>query len=160
MKQVSIIIMGLLISHNVYSNETVLNFRNHYYGVCLNETSIHEFDTYLSLYKHTNDPTVKGYQSVIWFLWADFYINPIKKWKCFTKGVKKLDQLIKSNSSNIELRFLRLTIQENVSFFLGYNNNVEADKQFIYNGLSNILDKNLHIRITDYLCYNSMTKIK
>ena len=160
MKQACIIIMGLLISLNVYSNETVINFRNHYYGVCLNETSIHEFDTYLELYKESNNVTVKGYQAVIWFLWADFYINPIKKWNCFNKGVIKLDQLIESYPDNIELRFLRLTIQNNAPIFLGYNQKVNNDKQFIYSGLNRVSDMDLKERITYYLRKNNMAKIK
>lgn len=160
MKQASIIIIGLLISYNVYSNETAINFRDYYYGVCLDETSIQEFDTYLSLYKDSKDPTVKGYQYVMLFLWADFYINPIRKWRCFNKGIEKLDQLIESNSNNTELRFLRLTIQENVPFFLAYNKNIKEDKWFIYNNLRGVLDEDLKERITYYLRNNSITKIK
>jgi len=143
MRQASIIIMCLLISHSIYSNETAINFRDYYYGVCLDETSIQEFDTYLSLYKDSKDPTVNGYQSVIWFLWADYYVNPLKKWKYYSKGVIKLDQLIESYPDNLELRFLRLTIQENVPKFLGYNKNLKEDKEFIYKNLTNILDKDL-----------------
>lgn len=160
MKQASIIIIGLLISYNVYSNKTAINFRDYYYGVCLDETSIQEFDTYLSLYKDSKDPIVKGYQYVILFLWADFYINPIRKWRCFNKGKEKLDQLIESNSNNTELRFLRLTIQENVPSFLGYNKNIKEDKKFIYMNLSKVLDKDLKKRITYYLRNNSIANIK
>jgi hypothetical protein len=160
MKRASIIIMGLLISHSIYSNETTINFRNYYYGVCLDETPIQEFNTYLALYKDSKDATVKGYQSVIWFLWADFYLNPIKKWKCFNIGKEKLDQLIESHADNPELRFLRLTIQDNVPKFLGYNGDIKEDKEFIHNNLSKILDKDLQERIRYYLCYNSMAKIK
>ena len=160
MKQAIIIIIGLLISYNVYSNEIAINFRYYYYGVCLDETSIQEFDTYLALYKGSKDPIVNGYESIIWFLWADFYINPIRKWQCFYKGVEKLEQIIESNSDNTELRFLRLTIQDNIPFFLGYNNNVKEDKEFIHNNLSKILDKDLQERIRYYLCNKSMAKNK
>jgi len=160
MKQAGIIILGLLISHNVYSNENAVNFREYYYAVCLDQNSVQEFDSYLELYKDSKDVTVKGYQSIIWFLWADFYLNPIRKWKCFNKGIEKLDQLIESHSDNLELRFLRLTIQDNVPNFLGYNANLKEDKEFIHNNLSKILDEDLQERITYYLSYNNITNIK
>ena len=160
MKRIVAVIMSLLISHTAFSKDAISNCRNYYYGVCLSEVSIKDFDSYLQLHKGSENESIKGYQSVIWFLWADYYINPIKKWKCFTIGIEKLDQLIESHKDNAELRFLRLTIQENTPKFLGYNENIKEDKQFIYNQLSEIVDKDLYQRIVSYLCYNGMAKIK
>jgi hypothetical protein len=160
MKQISLLIMSLSISFCAFSNDTVKNCRDYYYGVCLNETAIEDFNEYLELHKDYNDAVIKGYQSIIWFLWADYYINPIQKWKCFKKGKDELDQLINANSENTELRFLRLTIQDNVPGFLGYSDNKEEDRKFIYNQLDKISDKDLHKKIVNYLCYNSMAKIK
>jgi hypothetical protein len=160
MKRVLGIIICLLISLNIYSNDIAINFRDYYYAVCLSEKPIQEFDSYLALYKESNNVTIKGYQAVIWFLWADFYFSPIKKWECFSKGVLKLDQLIMSYPDNPELRFLRLTVQENVPFFLSYNLNVKEDKSFINSKLNEILDSDLKERITNYLNESSQTKIK
>ena len=160
MKRASIIIIALLISHTTFSKNAISNFRDYYYGVCLSEVSIHEFDTYLALHENSENIAVKGYQSVIWFLWADYYVNPLKKWKCYSKGVIKLDQLIESYPDHLELRFLRLTIQDNVPKYLGYNKNLLEDENFIHKSLNKIKDKDLKKRITDYLCYNSIAKIK
>jgi len=160
MKRIGIVIMSLIISHTAFSENAISNCRYYYYGVCLSEVSIKDFDSYLQLHKGSDNESIKGYQSVIWFLWADYYVNPIKKWKCFTTGIDKLDQLIESHKYNPELRFLRLTIQENIPIFLGYNENIKEDKQFIYNQLNEIVDKDLYQRIVSYLCYNSISKIK
>ena len=160
MKQASIAILILLISFSVYSNETAINLRNYYYAVCLDETSIQEFDNYLALNKDSKEVTVKAYQAVIYFLWADYYFNPIQKWKSFNKGRNMLDDLINSNSKNTELRFLRLTIQDNVPDFLGYNKHVTEDREFIQKNLSKLVDKDLYKRISQYLSNNSMQIIK
>jgi hypothetical protein len=159
-KIIGLIIMSLLISHKAFSKDVISNCRDYYYGVCLSEVSIKEFDSYLKLHKDSDDESINGYKSIIWFLWADYYVNPIKKWKCFARGIDKLDQLIDTYAENPELRFLRLTIQGNVPDFLGYNGNIEEDKEFINNHLSKITDKDLYERIVSYLCHNSMVKIK
>jgi len=159
MKQVGIIVMSLLISHSVYSNDTAKNCRDYYYGVCLDQIAIQDFHDYLELHHSNEDNIIKGYEAVIWFLWADYYINPMQKWKCFKKGKAQLDALIEANKKSMELRFLRLTIQENVPSFLGYNQNKKEDKSFIHSQLGRVSDKDLHKRIVNYLCYNSMTKI-
>ena len=160
MKLVFILTMSLIISHSVYSSDVNLNCRKYYYGVCLSEISVKDFNDYLELHQNNEEVVIKGYQAVIWFLWADFYLNPIKKWSCYNKGMEKLDQLIASYAENAELRFLRLTIQDHTPFFLNYNSNIKEDKEFIHRNLNSILDKDLQEKITDYLCYNSMTKIK
>jgi hypothetical protein len=160
MRLIGLIIMSLLVSHKAFSEDVISNCRDYYYGVCLNEISIKEFDSYLELHKDSDDESINGYQSIIWFLWADYYVNPFKKWRCFSQGVKELEQLIDSHTDNAELRFLRLTIQDNIPRFLGYHENREEDKAFIHKYLSEITDKDLQERIISYLSYNSMEKIK
>ncbi|MFB0925504.1 MAG: hypothetical protein QMB65_09515, partial [Vicingaceae bacterium] len=112
------------------------------------------FDSYLELHKGNDEILIKAYQAIIWFLWADYYINPLQKWKCFNKGKKNLDFLIDRNKNNTELRFLRLTIQNNLPKFLGYNNNTKEDTDFIYTKINKITDEDLQSRIVNYL-YNS-----
>ncbi len=160
MKTFGFVILSLVISHNVYSKDAISICRDYYYGVCLNEESIHDFDSYLTLHKERADVAVEGYRAVIWFLWADYYVNPIKKWKCFNKGKDRLEELIGENRNNVELRFLRLTIQDNLPDFLGYNSNINDDKDFIYHQISSIVDKDLYGRIVLYLRFNGMAKIE
>jgi len=158
MKHFLFIIMSLSISYCANPNETVKSCREYYYSVCLNETDIQDFSEYLELHKNSKELSVQGYQSVVWFLWADYYINPIQKWKCFKKGKENLEKLIVANKENVELRFLRLTIQENLPALLGYSDNKKEDKEFIFNRINNISDNDLKIKIVQYLRYNSMAK--
>ena len=152
-----LLIMALSISFCAYSNDTLNNCRSYYYGVCLNETPIQDFNEYLELHKDNKEASIQGYHSVIWFLWADYYFNPFKKWNCFLKGKDKLEHLINNYSNNIELRFLRLTIQENLPKILGYNENINEDKTFINKNLHLVSDQDLFSRITNYLDDQKLT---
>ncbi len=46
-------------------------------------------------------------------------------------GAELLEQAIKEKPNNIELLFLRMTIQINLPSFLSYNENIDSDKKFV-----------------------------
>jgi hypothetical protein len=56
----------------------------------------------------------------------------------FNAGKKILESEIKTNSENVEYRFLRLLIQENAPKVLKYNGNVEEDAIAIVAGYSKL----------------------
>ncbi len=62
---------------------------------------------------------------------AGLVTNPKDKLSLFKSGHQKLELAIKQASSNTEYRLLRLMIQENAPGFLGYNNNLNEDKNII-----------------------------
>jgi hypothetical protein len=158
MKLIYCFLLILFTKSSAYTNNNAKNFRDFYYGVCKKEIPIKDFDSYLELHNENKEVLTNGYKAVIWFLWANYYLNPLEKWKCFNKGKKELEALINENKNNSELRFLRLTIQENIPSFLGYNSNREEDKYFLNQNLSKITDNDLHTRISNYLNYNSTTQ--
>ena len=53
------------------------------------------------------------------------------KMSSLNTGTELLEGAIKDKPDNIELRFLRLTIQLNLPSFLNYNDHVESDKKFV-----------------------------
>lgn len=62
-------------------------------------------------------------------------VNPASKLSMFKKGKKLIDQAVKEDPSNYEIRFLRFATQDKAPGFLGYNNNLDDDKLFL---ISNI----------------------
>lgn len=159
MKQLWLIFISLIMAVGVFANDSEVKLRTYYYDVCLEKTSVKEFASYLAINENKKDIITEGYRSVIWFLWADYYFNPFKKWNCFLNGKQALEMLIKENNSNVELRFLRLTIQENLPKLLGYNNKIEEDKTFINKHLHLVPDHDLLNRITNYLDDQKLTNI-
>ncbi|MGB0881964.1 MAG: hypothetical protein ACPGSO_03345 [Vicingaceae bacterium] len=143
----------------VFANDSDIKLRTYYYDVCLEKTSVKEFASYLAINENKKDIITESYRSVIWFLWADYYFNPFKKWNCFLNGKQALEALIKENNNNVELRFLRLTIQENLPKLLGYNNKIEEDKTFLNKHIHLVTDHDLLNRITNYLDDQKLTNI-
>ncbi|MBS1750467.1 MAG: hypothetical protein JST63_11225 [Bacteroidetes bacterium] len=54
-----------------------------------------------------------------------------KKLKTFKTGKIKFETALGKDSNNAELRFLRLIIQENAPKMLGYNHDLNTDRDFI-----------------------------
>lgn len=159
MRKIYVLLICLIIAFNVHGNESTISFRTYYYEVCLQKTPVEEFETFLELHEDRKDLTIEAYRSAICFLWSDYYFNPVKKWNCFIKGKTSMEQLIQRNPNNIEIRFLRLTIQENIPDFLGYNSDTKEDRQFISENINEITDNDLHNRIVSYLHNNKLSKI-
>ena len=152
MKKIKILILLIFSLNSVYCSNNLKEIRDLYYKVNLEEKGLDEFENYLLSNNKTPDPELKGYKAVLWFLKARDYYNPHKKYESFTKGKKQLEFLIKRYPNNIELHFLRLTIQDNLPDFLGYNDNISEDTKFIKEKIKAVKnDPDLVQRITAYL---------
>ena len=67
---------------------------------------------------------------------SKYKFNPISKLYLFSKGKEILERSIKEEPSNLELKFLRLSIQQNIPEILAYNQNIEEDQKFINNNIN------------------------
>ena len=82
-------------------------------------------------YKSKNDSIIYAYRTVADLMLIKYKYNPFYKLKLFTEYSRKLDLIVKNNFTNIEIRFLRYCVQKQTPRFLGYNDNLELDYQFI-----------------------------
>ena len=84
--------------------------------------------------RNANDPepVLLGYIGAVYIARSRF-IPLLDKRESLKIGREKLEASIKQANNNIELIFLRLTIQLNLPSLLGYNNNIESDKKFLMN---------------------------
>jgi len=94
-----------------------------------------------------NSATHLGYLGGLQTIWANHVFSPINKIKTFNNGKNNIEQAIKKEPSNVELRFIRLSVQKNAPYFLGYQSNIKEDIQFIKNNRnqiqSDILNKHI-----------------
>jgi hypothetical protein len=65
-------------------------------------------------------------------------------------GTEILEEAIKEKPNSTELLFLRLTIQINLPSFLGYNDNIDADKNFVLANYS-LAPPTLKTRISNFI---------
>lgn len=81
--------------------------------------------------KTSSDPAVIGYKAAAQIMEAKVTKEKNKR-KTFVKtGATQLENVLKSNPNNIELRMIRLSIQENLPKIVGYSKNIKEDKNFL-----------------------------
>jgi len=81
--------------------------------------------------KSKKNSTIYAYKTVADLMLIKYKYNPLYKLKLFTNYSRKLDLIVTNNLNNIEIRFLRYCVQKQTPRFLGYNDNLELDYQFI-----------------------------
>ena len=105
----------------------------------------------LEPYSVKTNPLYYGYKAGAIMLMAKHVINPFSKLSHFKKGRGMLENAINNDKNNVELRFLRYTIQTNVPSFLSYNQNIRQDKEFIHNSMAALEVNELRQIIKNYL---------
>ena len=104
--------------------------------------------TFIEKYHGDLNPSVQAYICAVEMKQAEYRFNPMSKLRIFKKTKNKLEELILNNPKNIDLRYVRLLLQEKTPELLGYKNNIEEDKLFLQNELSlNNISKDLELYI-------------
>ncbi len=152
MKKIKLLTILIFSLNFAFSSNSLKEIRDLYYKVNLEEGQLEYFENHLNKKTKISSPELKGYKAVLWFLKAKDYYNPYKKYEAFNEGKKELELIIKMHPNNIELHFLRLTIQDHLPGFLGYKSNITEDKKFIKEKVKEIKDDpDLVQRINAYL---------
>ncbi len=84
-------------------------------------------------------------------IWAKHAINPLNKLGTFRKGKKNIEEAVKMAPNNVEIRFIRLSVQLNAPGFLGYNDNISEDKKFILANRNTIRSEVLKMMINEVI---------
>lgn len=79
-----------------------------------------------------------AYLGTLETIWAKYVNNPFSKLKTFKKGKNKIEDAVKQSPNNVEILYLRLSVQKNAPSFLGYNSNIKEDTEFIKKNLHQI----------------------
>lgn len=113
----------------------------------------------LALQQITNNSTSissslkQAYLAVTHMALAQYRVNPVYKWKAFNEGKTILEDIIKRDTSALEIRYIRLTIQQHAPSLLGYNTKIKSDRIFLISKLSSLKnnDPDLFARVYTYL---------
>lgn len=82
---------------------------------------------------------------------SKYAVNPYNKYRKFKTGKAYIEQANKLDSNNIEIRFLRFSVQTNLPSFLGYREEINKDKNFLISHLTLSKDANLKKTVINYL---------
>lgn len=125
----------------VLGSPSIDNIRELYKDASASKTKSEAFYKELKNVKNSDDAVLVGYKSASIVLKARFIKGVKEKKSLFKEGVTLLESKIKSNPKNIELRLIRLSIQENTPKILKYKKNISEDKSFIKRNISYIKNK-------------------
>lgn len=80
-------------------------------------------------------------------IWANHVFNPLSKLATFKKGKNNIESAISKEPENVEIRYIRFSVQKNAPSFLGYNSHLKEDRDFLVKNKKNInsdlLQKNI-----------------
>ncbi|MCX8534469.1 hypothetical protein [Chryseobacterium luquanense] len=91
----------------------------------------------------SSDALTKGYKAAAEILEAKVTTEKNKRKSFVKSGATELESVIKSNPNNVELRLIRMSVQENIPKIVGYSKNLKEDKVFI---LSNYAKQNAALK--------------
>lgn len=142
--------IALCIFSLVSANENDL-IRKQYHAAAEDKEQLEMLEASCSQVRDKQNSTTLGYCTMVHFLKAKNAFNPYRKFSEFNSGKAMLDSLIHANPENIELRYLRHSIQDRAPGFLGYKDQLEEDETFMKANLSGLSDSSTYQLIYSYL---------
>lgn len=77
--------------------------------------------------------------------------NWFKKLEYLQQSRKLFKEAVNRDSVNVEIRFLRFTVEDRIPFYLGYSDHMKEDKKVILENLQNYKVEGLNPEIYQYL---------
>ncbi|MEJ6980628.1 hypothetical protein WG906_09225 [Pedobacter sp. P351] len=104
--------------------------RKDYYSAVNDEKAADRF--YQSLKsQNSSEPIVMAYFGSAQAIRARHAFNPYNKISYLKSGLKTLEAAVSKSPDNLEIRFLRFSLEHYIPAFLGYSKHLEADKRKI-----------------------------
>jgi hypothetical protein len=125
------LLLSLLLWINFSGTPDLASIRKMYTNVTKSESNAKEFSAKLADVSNTDDKILVAYKAASILLDSKLEKKLKDKIDRFKEGAKLLESTIKSEPNNIEIRMIRLSIQENVPGITGYKKNIKEDKKYL-----------------------------
>ncbi|MEJ7559716.1 MAG: hypothetical protein WKF66_15510 [Pedobacter sp.] len=146
-----LLITGILMGMVTKDQPKIDTVRSLFYQAAKDKTSAKKFLNALSVVDNNSSPVLVCYKGVAEMMQAKHVLSPFSKLQKFKTGKTLIEKSIKRDPNDLELRFLRFSIQSNLPEFLGYDQAISADKVKLINGYSSIKDDELRQCVVNYL---------
>ncbi|MBW8361783.1 MAG: hypothetical protein K0M56_06290 [Kaistella sp.] len=117
-----------------FSNTDLDSVRKNYPSANLSKANADAFKNTVAK-ASSSDAVFKGYKAASEIISAKFMKGNERK-AALTGGIKSLESTIAANPAQVELRFIRFSIQENLPKIVKYNSKITEDKNFILKNYS------------------------
>lgn len=125
--------------------------RSEYPKAVQNAETTMKLDGELAKVNSSNKAVLLAYKGAVSTVKAKFATKKSEKKDFFKEGVSIIESAVKAESSNIEIRYIRMSVQENSPKFLGYHKNIEEDKEFILKNYASISSAELKQIVKDFV---------
>ncbi|TCC89170.1 hypothetical protein EZ428_15830 [Pedobacter frigiditerrae] len=129
----------------------IVTLRKLYYEAAESKAAAVKLTSTLSKVNDQSKALLICYKGAAQMMEAKYAFSPITKFSKFSKGKSAIEKAIVKDPKQIEIRFIRFSIQTNLPFFLGYNESIKTDKEMLINSINKIDDENLKQNVVNYL---------
>ncbi len=129
----------MIYSNNIFS-QNLSEIRALYYSTTDNISKCNSLKTLLNSFENKNN-IINAYIGANTLLYCKYSDNSFKKYSYFKKGKEMIEEAIKLDPDNLEIKFLRFLNQINAPWFLNYKSNIDDDFKFINSNLDLISDE-------------------
>ena len=151
MKMMLLIWLGVFTLPMASSELKLSELRKLYYQAAESSAASATLSRTLKAVDAASEPIFLCYKGAAHMMEAEYTLNPITKLSRFNKGKTAIEQAIARDPSQLEMRFIRFSLQVNLPAFLGYKGQIEADKKKLLAGVASINDKVLKENVVNYL---------
>ena len=116
---------------STFSTPDLTEIRKMYPKVAVSENSIKEFQSKLSDVNLESNKILVAYKGSSIVMHTKYIKKMPEKKANFKEGVKWIESAVKANPNNIEIRMIRLGVQENTPKIAKYNTAIPEDKKYI-----------------------------
>ena len=138
-----------------FANIDISEVRQLYKEADLSEKNVANLFNKLESITKSDDKVLVAYKGAVTSMTAKYEKGVKLKKDVFKNGVSLVEFAVASEEDNIEIRFVRLSVQQNSPKFLNYNKEIEEDKKFILNYFDQISSSKLKTYIKDYILHSN-----
>lgn len=120
----------LFVTLFLFLNQSLTEIREQYINASDSKNNAEKFYNLVVKYKGDNI-VYYAYKGAATSLKSKFITKREEKKKMFIEGVTMVEKAIKNDPKNVEIRLIRLSIQENTPKILKYKSNISEDKKII-----------------------------
>jgi hypothetical protein len=117
--------------------------RSEYPNATTNEQTLEALSKSLASVTRDDEATLMAFKGALLTIKAKFSKSVKDKKTHFTNGVSLIENAIAKAPENIEIRCLRMGVQENSPKFLKYNSNIELDKKHLIDHFASVKNKEI-----------------
>jgi len=139
----NLILVFLMLLPFFGKSQSLEEIRSQYPHAEADSDLVEKLDSLFTEESYSGHPELQAYRGAVKTLMAKFAKAPTAKISLFNKGSSLIDEAVQADPSNVEIRYIRMSVQENSPKLLGYNKNLEEDKTHILKGFSKISSQSL-----------------